>query len=92
MNALSIRRFGFALASVFALLYLGCAFVMMTVSKQAAIFFFNSLCHGVDWTPILRWEMPWWEMAVGLLEVFILGWLVGAAFAALYNLGVKREG
>lgn len=91
MTRLSIRRLGFALGALFGLLYLGCVFVMATVPKDAAVRFFNSLTHGVDWGPIMRWDMPAAEMLVGVLEVFILGWLAGAAFAALYNLGLERR-
>lgn len=85
MESISIKRFGFALGAGLAVLYLGCAFVMATVPKEAALRFFNSMTHGVDWGPIMRWDMPWWEMAIGLLEVFILGWLFGAMVASLYN-------
>lgn len=91
MGIINIKRFGFAMGSALALLYLGCAFVMATVPKEAAIRFFNSLLHGVDVTTIMRWDMPWTEMIVGVLETFILGWLFGAALAALYNLGAERR-
>ena len=89
MNTISVRRFGFALGTGFAVIYLGCVFVMLTVPQEAAVRFFNSITHGVDWTPIMRWDMPWWEMVIGVLEVFILGWLFGALVAALYNLGAR---
>jgi hypothetical protein len=85
-------RLGFALGGSLALLYLGCAFVMLTVPQEAAVRFFNSITHGVDWSSIMRWGMPWWEMIVGVLEVFILGGLFGALIAALYNVGLKRVG
>lgn len=90
MQTLSVRRLGFALGGGFALAYLGCAFVMLTVPKEAAIRFFNSILHGVDVTTIMRWEMPWTEMLVGVFEVFILGWLFGAVLAVLYNLGAEH--
>lgn len=86
MSTLSIKRFGFALGAVSALLYLGCMFVMLTVPKEAVIRFFNSLMHGADVSSIMRWDMPWWEAIIGVLEVFILGWLVGATVAMFYNL------
>ncbi|MCA9123654.1 MAG: hypothetical protein H6822_02475 [Planctomycetaceae bacterium] len=89
MRTLSVMRFGFALAMAAALSYVGCMFVMMTAPKDVTIRFFNSLMHGVDVTPIMRWEMPWWEMVVGVTEIFILGWLFGAIIAVFYNLGVK---
>lgn len=91
MIALSPRQLGFALASTSALLYLGCAFVMLTVPQNTAIRFFNSMMHGVDVTSIVRWEMPWYEMVIGVLEVFILGWLIGATIAVVYNLGATQK-
>ncbi|MAX37033.1 MAG: hypothetical protein CME33_10760 [Gimesia sp.] len=90
MRTLSVSRFGFALAMGSALSYIGCALVMMTVSQDVAINFFNSLMHGIDVTTIMRWDMPWWEMIVGVLEIFILGWLFGAIIAVFYNVGVKE--
>lgn len=92
INVISIRRFGFALGAVSALLYLGCAFVMLTVPRPAAVAFYNSLLHGWDVGPLMRWDMPWWEACVGVIEVFILGWLIGAALAMFYNLAADRKG
>lgn len=90
MSTLSVTRLGFALAMGAALSYIGCAFVMMTVPQEVAIRFFNSVMHGVDVTPIMRWDMSWWEMVVGVLEIFILGWLFGAIIAVFYNMGLKN--
>ncbi len=89
MSIIHIKRFGFAIGGSSAVVYLGCAFVMFTVPREKAVRFFNSITHGIDWGPIMRWDMPLWEMGVGILEVFILGWLFGALAAALYNLGAK---
>ena len=91
MTPLSPGRLGFAFGATSALLYLGCAFVMLTVPRDATIRFFNSLLHGVDVTPVIRWDMPWPEMAIGVLETLILGWLVGATVAVLYNVGAPRK-
>ncbi len=73
-----------------ALLYLGCVFVMGTVGREGSIIFFNSLMHGIDVSSIIRTEMPWWEMVMGIVEIFILGWLIGAAVAGIYN--ARRAG
>lgn len=91
MNRLNIPRFGFGFAAASAIVYLGCVFVMLTVPKQTAIRFFNSLMHGVDVTPIMRWDMPFWETALGTVEIFILGWLFGAIIAGCYNAFEKSE-
>jgi hypothetical protein len=92
MSTLSVKRFGFALGAASALLYLGCVFVMLTVSHEAVVRFFNSLLHGWDVTHMMRWDMPWWEAGMGVAEIFILGWLFGALMAVLYNLGLGRRG
>ncbi len=91
MNKLSIPRFGFAIAVASALSYLGCVFVMMTVPQNVAIRFFNSLMHGVDVTTIMRWDMPWWETILGVIEIFVLGWLFGAIIAGCYNCCARSE-
>ena len=91
METINIKRFGAAFGVRFALLYLGCVFVMWTVGKQTSILFFNSLMHGIDVTSIIRTDMPWWEMAMGLVEIFILGWLTGATIASIYNFGLDRQ-
>lgn len=91
MEAINIRRFGMAWGLTAALLYLGCVFVMWTVEKEASILFFNSLMHGIDFTTIIRTDMPWWEMGIGLVEIFIIGWLTGATIASIYNFGLGKR-
>lgn len=86
MHTISPKRAGFALGGALALYYLGCVFVMLTVPQDAVVRFFNSLMHGWDVEPIMRWDMPWWEAVIGVLEIFILGWLFGALVAVLYNI------
>jgi hypothetical protein len=41
--------------------------------------------HGVDVTTIMRWNMPLWETILGVVEIFVLGWLFGAIIAGCYN-------
>ena len=63
---------------------------MLTVPQDAAVRFFNSLMHGVDVTSIMRWDMPWWETALGVIETFVLGWLFGGLIAGCYNTCEKQ--
>lgn len=92
MNRLSVTRLGFALGSLSAVLYGASMLIVMTGPRDTVVAFFNSILHGIDVGPIMRWEMPWWEMVVGIMEVFIIGWLCGAALATFYNLvGRKAE-
>lgn len=92
INTISVKRLGVALGATSAVLYVGCVFVMLTAPKEAVVRFFNSIMHGWDVEPIMRWDMPWWEAVVGTIEVFILGWLVGAVIAMFYNLSADRKG
>lgn len=86
---IDIKRFGLAWGLTGALLYIGCAVVMMAAGKQGLIFFFDSLFHGIDISPILRTNMPFWEMVLGTLETFIFSWLIGAAIASIYNMSMR---
>lgn len=80
-------RAGLAFGGAMALFYAGCVFVMLTVPQESVVRFFNSILHGLDVAPIMRWDMPWWEAVLGALEICVLGWLFGALVAVLYNLG-----
>lgn len=84
-TSINVRKFGFAVGLTGALLYLGCMIVMTTVGHTGAVTFFNSLLHGLDVSTILRMNVPLWEAAVGIVETFILGWLIGACIAGFYN-------
>lgn len=88
---LNIKRFGLATATTFAIAYAGCVFVMFTVPRDVTIRFFNSLMHGVDVEPIIRWDVPLIDTALGIVQTFILGWFFGALLAAVYNVGASAE-
>lgn len=75
-----------------ALLYLGCVILMALAGREATIAFFNNILHGLDTAPIIRMEIPWWEMVMGIIETFILGWLIGALIASIYNFAWKPRG
>ncbi|QOJ01162.1 MAG: hypothetical protein HRU70_11945 [Phycisphaeraceae bacterium] len=86
MHIIDPRRLGFALGATLAVLHLGCAVVMALVPKDAALHFANALVHGLDFGPVLTWDKTWTQTATGAFCVFVLGWLLGATIAAIYNL------
>lgn len=65
---------------------------MLLAPRETVVQFFNSILHGWDVAPIMRWQMPWWEAVLGTVEVFVLGWLFGALAVVLYNLVQPRRG
>jgi hypothetical protein len=64
---------------------------MWSSGAETTILFFNSLLHGLDVRPIIRMDVPLWEVLVGIVEIFIVGWLTGAAIAGIYNFGVDKS-
>jgi|TARA_R100000935_G_scaffold58905_1_gene99420 hypothetical protein len=63
---------------------------MSTAGREGTIDFFNSLLHGLDTTSIIRMDVPLWEAGLGIVQTFILGWLIGACIAAFYNAQIKK--
>ncbi len=89
MRTINVKKFGFATGSTAALIYIGCILVMATVGYSGTVKFFNSILHGIDTTSIVRMNVPFWEAGMGIVQVFIIGWLVGACIAAIYNISSK---
>lgn len=90
MKTINIKKLGMATGLTGALLYLGCMVVMFTVGREGSIKFFNSLLHGLDVSTIIRMDIPLWEACLGIVQTFILGWLIGAFIASLYNWQIKK--
>lgn len=91
MSRINVKKLGFAFGSTGALLYIGCILVMATVGRDGTIKFFNSLLHGLDVSAVIRMDVPFWEALIGIVETFILAWLVGACIAAIYNATMKHS-
>ena len=90
-STINVKKFGFAVGITMALLYLGCAIVMATVGHAGTVKFFNSLLHGLDVSSIVRMNVPLWEGVAGIVETFVLGWLIGACIAGFYNAVLKYK-
>lgn len=92
MDSIRVRKLALAVGVTVIVVYLGCALILAFLGREGIILFLNSLLHGLDVSPIIRMSVPWWETLAGAVEVFILGWLVGAVIAAIYNAGVQKAG
>ena len=90
MGAINVKKYGLAWGSTFALLYVGCAVVMSVAGREGTVFLFNSMMHGIDVSGVIRMDVPIGEMILGIVQVFILGWLIGATVASIYNLSIRR--
>jgi hypothetical protein len=85
MHVINVKKIGLAFGITGALLYPGCIIVMATVGQEGSIKFFYTLIHGVDFSSVVRMNMPVWEAIIGIFESFILTWLIGACISGLYN-------
>ncbi len=90
MNHINVKKLGLAFGLTGTLLYLGCMVLMFTVGHDGTVKFFNSLLHGLDVSSIVRIEIPLWEAGIGIVETFILGWLIGACIAGFYNATMSK--
>jgi len=89
--ALRANRLGCSVGATATLFYLACMLVMTILPREKAIVFFNSLLHGFDVGPILQMRVPAFEVVIGLISTFILGWVAGALVAAFYNWGLDNH-
>jgi len=86
MNTLNPWRVGSALALTAVIVNVICA-AAVYLFPDGAISFINSWTHGFDLT-VLRNDKPWTlgNVANGLFNVTLMGYLIGALFAFCFNL------
>ena len=91
MNHINIRKFGLAFGITGALLYFGCALTMLILGHDSTVNFFNTLLHGLDVSSIIRMDISPVEELLGLVQTFILSWLIGACIAGIYNISFNKK-
>jgi hypothetical protein len=64
---------------------------MLSGGQAFSIKFFNSLLHGLDTSYIIRMNVSPLESLAGVFQTFIIGWLIGASIAAIYNTQIKSN-
>ncbi|MCF6181179.1 DUF5676 family membrane protein [Lutibacter sp.] len=93
MDKINVKKMGIACGLTGALLYIGCAILMFSLGQKNTILIFNNFLHGLDTTSIIRMNIPLINSIIGLLQTFILFWLIGVSIATFYNAlsGKKTE-
>jgi hypothetical protein len=84
VDKLNPKRIANTLGVVFAGVSLLCA-VLVLVFPGAAMSVFSNIFHGIDITQIAKSSVSIGSIIIGLIEVFILGWIIGWLFAVVYN-------
>jgi len=88
---LNIKKFGLATALTGVLLYIACLLVMLLLGQEGTVKLFNGFLHGLDTSSIIRMDVPLWEAVIGIIQTFILSWMVGACIAMIYNWQFKEK-
>ncbi len=83
-DKLNSRRVANTLGVVFAGVSLLCA-IFVLIFPGTAMSFFNNIFHGIDITQIVKTSVSLGSIVIGLIEAFILGWIIGWFFAVVYN-------
>ena len=91
MKLINIRKLGLAFGITGALLYFGCTLTMLILGHDRTVKYFNTLLHGLDVSSIIRMDIPLVEVLTGLVQTFIISWLVGACIAGIYNISFNKK-
>ena len=91
MNHINIRKLGSAFGITGALLYFGCTLTMLILGHDSTVNLFNTLLHGLDVSSIIRMNISFVEVLTGLVQTFILCWLIGACIAGIYNISFNKK-
>ncbi len=91
MDKINTKRFGLAFGFTGSLMYFGCALIMLILGHDGTVNVFNILLHGVDVSTIVKMNMSTTEALIGIVQTFILSWLVGASIAVIYNVTFKTK-
>ena len=78
------KSVGYSLALVAGIVYLACA-ILVALAPTWTVNVFGALFHGIDITQIARTPVPLTSTILGLIEIVVMGYLVGWLFGAVYN-------
>ncbi|HZX44538.1 MAG TPA: DUF5676 family membrane protein [Candidatus Nanoarchaeia archaeon] len=87
--SLEPKRFGLAVGSTLGLLYIICAAVILAIGREGVIFFANALFHGLDFSTLVKTSFSLPGFLIGLVSYIVLGWIMGAMIAYIYNLAKR---
>lgn len=85
MERLDPRRFGCAMGTSFATVYLLCAIGASLVPERVGLHFLTAVAHSIDWSSIAVWKFSWADVLCGVVAWLVMDWSLGALIAVLYN-------
>lgn len=88
---LDVVRFGLGLGAAWALLYLVCILLIVIIGPQSVAYLAKILFHGLDMSALVSRKVSPGLAILGIIEVFVFGWLLGALTAAIYNWSLPKK-
>ena len=85
MEKLNQRKYAIASGTTSVIIYLGCYLVMLLLGENGIVKLSNYLFHGMDFTNIIRMDIPIGETIVGSFISFLFWGLIGYLVATVYN-------
>ena len=85
MEKLSQKKFAIASGLASVLVYLGCFLIMTILGKDSLVKLSNLLFHGMDFSNIIRMNIPIGETLLGALASFVFWGIVGYVLVFIYN-------
>ena len=85
MEKLSQKKFAIASGLASVLVYLGCFLIMTILGKDSLVKLSNLLFHGMDFSNIIRMNIPIGETLLGAVASFVFWGIVGYVLAFIYN-------
>lgn len=89
MEELNKKAVGLTLGITSAIVYLICA-VWYVIAPKSLISYGNYLFHGIDLSSIASKTITFSSAIIGLILIFISGYLIGILFAGLFNYFNKK--
>lgn len=85
MENLNKKRFAIASGLTSVIIYLGCFATMLVAGKDGIVKLSNLLFHGMDFTNIIRMNIPIGETLTGMVISFVFWGVIGYLVAFIYN-------
>lgn len=85
MEKLSQKKFAIASGLASVLVYLGCFLIMTMLGKDSLVKLSNLLFHGMDFSNIIRMNIPIGETLLGAVASFVFWGIVGYVLVFIYN-------
>ncbi|MBT8221250.1 MAG: hypothetical protein KJP00_15590 [Bacteroidia bacterium] len=85
MNKLNANKFSLAIGISSIAIYVSCVILMSIVGEAGVIRVSNLLFHGMEFSNIIRTDIPFTDNLIGIVASFVVWGGIGYIIASVYN-------